>query len=77
VCLSEKTREASRWVWMFVESRRALVTPTCTVLDKEAGSNSAFETTGQLSHTSTLRADPPSEQQVHSKVSHRRAVDTV
>ena len=30
----------------------------------------------QLSHP-TLRADPPSEQQVHSKVSLRRAVDAV
>jgi hypothetical protein len=32
---------------------------------------------GQVSHTRTLRADPPSEQQVHSKVSLRRAVDAV
>jgi hypothetical protein len=32
---------------------------------------------GQLSHTRTLRADPSSEQQVHSKVSLRRAVDAV
>jgi hypothetical protein len=30
----------------------------------------------QLSHPN-LRADPPSEQQVHSKVSLRRAVDAV
>jgi hypothetical protein len=29
------------------------------------------------SHTLTLRANPPSEQQVHSKVSFRRAVDAV
>jgi hypothetical protein len=29
------------------------------------------------SHTHTLRADPPLEQQVHSKVSLRRAVDAV
>jgi hypothetical protein len=34
-------------------------------------------TTGKLSHTRTLRADRPSEQQVHSKVSLRRAVDAV
>jgi hypothetical protein len=30
--LSEKTREAHRWVWVNVKARRALLTPTCTVL---------------------------------------------
>jgi hypothetical protein len=35
-----------------------------------------FDITGQLSHPH-LKADPPSEQQVHSKVSLRRAVDAV
>jgi hypothetical protein len=62
VCLSEKTREASRWVWMFVESRRALVTPTCTVLDKEARSNSVgFDPLG-LTQLGSSHTPAPSEQ---------------
>jgi hypothetical protein len=36
-----------------------------------------FDTTWGSSPTHTPRADPPSEQQVHSKVSLRRAVDAV
>jgi hypothetical protein len=62
VRLSEKTREASRWVWMFVESRRALVTPTCTVLDKEARSNSVgFDPLG-LTQLGSSHTPAPSEQ---------------
>jgi hypothetical protein len=32
--LSEKTREAHRWVWVNVKARRALLTPTCTVKER-------------------------------------------
>jgi hypothetical protein len=60
------------------------VTPTCTVLNQDQESRRSGEPgwvltqLGQLTHPHpSLRADPPSEQQVHSKVSLRRAVDAV
>jgi hypothetical protein len=75
VRLTEKTREAHRWMCMYGEARRAmLVTPTCTGAEKDMVLNASgfCPQLGQLSHTHA-----PSEQQVHSKVSLRRAVDAV
>jgi hypothetical protein len=46
-------------------------------LCSQEGVRAALTRTRRSSHAPTLRADPPSEQQVHSKVSLRRAVDAV
>ena len=75
VPLTEKTREAHRWMCMYGEVRRALlVTPICTGAEKEMVLNASgfCPQLGQLSLTPA-----PSGQQVHSKVSLRRAVDAV
>jgi hypothetical protein len=75
VLLAEKNRVVGvhRWVWRCEEAHRALLGRP-PVLTRGCGSRIQ---PGQLSLTRTLRADPPSEQQVHSKVSLRRAVDAV
>jgi hypothetical protein len=60
-----------------LSSTRLLVQTTLpTSLTRHQPAAPLFDTTGQLAPL-TLRADPPSEQQVHSKVSLRRAVDAV
>jgi hypothetical protein len=51
---------------------------TCTVLrGRRVGLTYLEQLSLEQLSRPTLRADPPSEQQVHSKVSLRRAVDAV
>jgi hypothetical protein len=59
------------------ETHRGLLYLPPVHLCSQEGVRAALTTTGKLSHTRTLRADPPSEQQVQSKVSLCRAVDAV
>ena len=64
-----------RELWLHWEPHRALL---CLHLCSQEGERAALWTTELGSSlTRTLRADPPSEQQVHSKVSLRRGVNAV
>jgi hypothetical protein len=69
VRLTDKTQEAYRCVWVHGEARRAAVMSTC--IDVHDFKPCVLSELGQSP------AEPPSEQQVHSKVSLRRAVDAV
>ena len=80
LCISEGAQKnrvvgAHRWEWGCEEAHRALLYLP-PVLPRGCASR-IDQNQEQLSHAPTLRADPASEQQVHSKVSLRRAVDAV
>jgi hypothetical protein len=73
VCLTEITREPHRWVWLYWEAPRALLgLPPALLTRRRVDLNRVSNTTG-----AALTHPHPQKQQVHSKLSLRRAVDAV